>query len=241
MDDQIEIELDFGELTRFLLKKLWIIMSVVLVCAVAGFLVTYFLVPPVYEASTRIYVLNRSSGTGLSYSDYQISNQIVADYKVLITGRNVTGETIENLGLDMSHEELERMIEVTAPENTRVLQITIRDTDPGRAMEIANYVRQIASEQIQQIMDVDSVKLVYEAELPTEPAAPDVMLVVLVCGILGLAGSVGVLTWIHVTDDTIRTEEDVEQYLGFGVMGVIPASAEMENMVSDGKGRYSGR
>ena len=232
MEDRTEIELDMGELMRFLLKKIWILVASAVICAVVGFFASYFLMQPEYETSTRIYVLSRSSGS-VSYADYQISNQIIEDYKVLITGQNVTKEVIRELGLEMTSDQLEKMIYVTAPENTRVLQITIRDTDPSRAMEIANCVRGIASAQIQQIMDVASVNLVYEAELPTEPTGPDVATIVLWCSVLGLIGAIGVLTVIHIMDDTIRTEEDVERYLGICVMGVIPASADMRTITND--------
>lgn len=241
MDNQSEIELDLGELCWFLLKNVWIIVASILVCGGISFLICNFLIAPEYEASTRIYVLNRSSGTGVSYADYQVSNQIVEDYKVLITGQNVTKEVIRQLELDMTADELERKIIVTAPENTRVLQIAIRDTDPQQAMDIANCVRQIASTQIQQIMDVDSVNLVYEAELPENPAAPDVLGISMLSAAMGLLTSVGILAAVHIVDDTIRTEEDVERYLGISVMGAIPMSAEMANKPEHGaKGRRRG-
>jgi capsular polysaccharide biosynthesis protein len=66
-----------------------------------GFFVSQFVLSPEYTASTRIYVLNGSSETTVVYSDFQISSQMLNDYKVLITGQNVTKEVISRLDLDM--------------------------------------------------------------------------------------------------------------------------------------------
>lgn len=241
MDNEYEIEIDLRGLLLYLIKRGKMIAASVLICGAVGFFVSSFILPPEYQVSTRIYVLNRGSENVVSYSDYQISNQIIEDYKVLITGQNVTKEVIENLELEMSSDELEEMIHVTAPENTRVLQITVTDTDPVRAVNIANSVRQIASDQIQKIMAVESVNLVYEAELPEEPTGPDVLMITLISAAVGLVTILVVLTIIHILDDTIRTEEDVEMYLGVSVLGVIPADAEMGNLANDfsvaGKGK----
>lgn len=53
------------------------------------------------------------------------------------------------------------------------------------------------------------------------------------------------LTVIHMMDDTIRTEENVEQYLGVSVLGVIPADLEMGSIANDflntGKGKKCGK
>lgn len=236
MDNEYQIEIDLWAALLYLSKKMKLIVVLTFVCAVAGFLISYFLIPPEYEVSTRIYVLNRGAENVVSYSDYQISNQIIEDYKVLITGQNVTKKVIQELKLDMSVKELEKKIEVTAPANTRVLQITVTDTDPMRAVNIANQIRQIASDQLQKIMNVESVNLVYEAELPEEPVGPNVVKITIISAGLGLVLIVVVLIFVHIVDDTIRTEEDVEQSLGISVLGVIPADEEMGYFASKEQG-----
>ena len=81
--------------------------------------------------------------------------------------------------------------------------------------------------QIKQIMDVDAVQTVYEAEVPQEPSGPNTMKNTALAGILGLVIAVGIYVVIFIMDDTIRTEEDVTRYLGLGTLGVIPVSTEM--------------
>lgn len=227
MENQNEMELNLLDLFHYLRKKLWLIGAVMVVCAVIGFAVSQFLMTPKYTASTRMYVLNRTNETNVVYADIQTSTYLLTDYKVLITGENVTKEVIEILDLSDKPEELERKIEVTAPDNTRVLQINVTEKDPALAAQIANCVRVVAAAQIEEIMDVDAVKLVYEAAVPEDTSSPNVMLNTVIAAVLGVFASVFIMVVKFILDDTIRTEEDVERYLGLSTMGVIPISDEL--------------
>lgn len=225
-----EMEIDLLELFYYLKKRILIIIAVCLLCAVVGFMGTKLFITPEYTTNTRMYVLNRSNENNVVTSDFQIATYVMNDYKALITGQNVTKEVISKLGLDMKPETLSKKIQVTSPDNTRVLQISITDTNPQLAADIANCVREVASEQIQEIMAVDAVKLVYVAETPMEPSGPSTMRNTALAGILGLVIVVGIYAVIFILDDTIRTEEDVTRHLGLSTLGVIPVSMEMGNM-----------
>ena len=230
MENQNEIEIDLLELFHYLKKKIVILIAGCLISAVVGFLGTVLFIAPQYTAGTRVYVLNRSNETTVVSSDFSLSNYMINDYQVLITGQNVTKEVIKLLNLNMDHEELAEKISVTAPDDTRILQISVTDTSAQRAADIANTVRDVAVTQIKEIMDVDAVNVVYAAEVPTDPSSPSVMKNTAIAAILGLVAVIGVYVVIFLLDDTIRTEEDVGRYLGLSTVGVIPLSNELNVM-----------
>lgn len=233
MENQNEIEIDLIDLLYYLKKKIWIIVAAFVLCAALGAVFTTFFMEDEYTAKTRMYVLNRSSETNVSSSDYSISNYMINDYKILITGENVSKEVIETLDLDMSVSQLAGKISVEAIDNTRVLQIKVVDTKPQRAANIANCVREVASEQLKEIMNVEAVNLVYEAEAPLHKSGPSLTKNTVLAAALGMVAAIGVLVVIYVLDDTIRTEEDVERYLGLSVLGVIPISSEMGSLAKN--------
>lgn len=241
MENQNEMDISLVDLFFYLKKKLLLIAAVLVICASVGFLGTKLFMEKEYTASTRVYVLNRSSETNVVYSDYQISSKMINDYKVLITGRNVTEEVISKLGLDCDDDSLARKIRVTSPDDSQFVQISVTDTDPRLAAQIANAVREVASVQIQELMNVDAVNLVYAAQVPQRASGPNAMLNTVLAAGAGLILTLAVLVLLFVVDDTIRTEEDVERYLGLSVMGVIPADEELDNMgkkkSSNGKGK----
>ena len=190
------------DLICYLRKKLLLITAMLMACAMVGFLGTKLFVKPEYVASTRVYVLNRSHESVVVYSDYQISSKMLNDYKVLITGRNVTGEVIKQLGLTCSNGELAEMISVTSPEGSQFVQIDVTDQDPYRAAKIANALRDVASVQIRELMAVDAVNLVYEAEVPTEPTAPKVVRNTILAAGGGLTVTLAVLVFVFAMNNS---------------------------------------
>ena len=244
MEHQNEMEIDLLDLLYYLSKRLWILIAATVIFAVGGAVITKYVMPEQFTADTRLYVLNQSNSAGmgmgaLAYSDFQISDQLLEDYLVLITGINVTQEVRSVLNLDMTVKELSNIITVQSINNTRVFKIEVTDTDPQRAADIANCVREVASRQLESVMDVDAVNLVYEAEVPTKKSAPSVTKNTAIAAMLGLILSAGIFVVIYLVDDTIRTEDDVERHLGLSVLGVIPLDKEMSNMamLSDFEGK----
>jgi len=226
MEERSELEIDIGELLRFLKDKLGALIAAALVCGILGWAVSSFILTPQYTASTRVYVLSRSNDS-IVYSDIQISTYVSYDFEVLITGPNVTRQVIDRLGLDMTDAQLAGGITVTALEGTRVLQIDYKHSDPRLAADILNCIRDVAAEQIRGFVDADAVKTVYPAEAPKLPSSPNVGRNTLLAALLGLIALTGVFTVQFILDDSIRTEEDVERYLGLSVLGVIPESEEL--------------
>lgn len=228
-----QIEIDLIGLLNYLKKRIMIITAAVLVFAACGLLYSALFITPRYVAETRLYVLNRSSTIGVQGSDYQVSTYMLQDYQVLITGKNVTKKVVQQLNLGMSAEQLRSKITVSAPEETRVLQINVSDTDPQLAADIANKVCEVAMQELKRLTDADAVHQVYEAEVPLHSVSPGVKKVVLLAAICGLAASIGIMTVMFILDDSIRSEEDVEHYLGLSVLGVIPDSKEINTALEE--------
>ena len=217
------LEINLLDLFKHLKKRVWIILLAFVLFTFGGYINSAFLKTPQYTAHTQMYILNRTNEGQVVYNDFVVSTYVHNDYKELILGQNVTKAVIEKLDLtDLSPAGLAAKISVTAPENTRIMQISVNDPNPQRAAEIANAVREEAAIQIKNIMEVDAVKLVYAADVPQAPSSPNVARDTLLAAAIGVVLSVLVISVIYLLDDTIRTEEDVEKRLGLSVLGVIP-------------------
>ncbi len=66
------------------------------------------------------------------------------------------------------------------------------------------------------------VEIIEPAEPPTRPSSPLVVLNILLSVILGLGAGIVLAYFIEYLDTSVRTVDDVEQYLGLPVLGVIP-------------------
>ena len=238
--DNNEIEIDLGEIFAVLMGRIAIIIASTLVCAIIAFGYAKFMITPVYNSTTQIYVLNKQDNSSVTYNDLVTGTQLTKDYEVLIKSRSVLEAVIKDLSLNMSYGQLQGMITVGAQTDTRIISITVQDVDPGRAKTIADKVRERASDHITEVMDSSAAKVVDEANLPTGPSGPNVMKYTAIGLVLGFILAVGVILIIYLTNDKIRTPEDIEKYLGISTLGSIPVDESMvENVKKKNKRNMS--
>lgn len=218
------IEIDLMEVFGLLLGRLWLIISAGIFAALVCFLVSRFVLTPVYESTTRIYILNKNESAAVTYSDVQLGTQLTKDYAELIGSRYVLEEVIQRLSLEEEYEELFKKVKVETPTDTRIVAITVEDTDPVLAMETANAIREAASAHIQNVMDIDAVNVVETANMPTERSGPNCLLWTLAGGAVGVLLVCAVILVQYLLDDTIKNTEDVEKHLGLSTLALIPVS-----------------
>ena len=227
--DNDEITIDLTELFMALWSRLHIILMAGVLGALIALVGTNLLVTPMYTSETKVYVLTRSDSTaGITYNDLQMGTQLTQDYMQLVTSRPVLEQVIAVLNLDMEPGQLKDMISVETPEGTRILSIRVQSEDPKQAKEIADAVRDSVSIQITEIMDADAVNTVEEGNLPTSPSSPSIPRNIAIGALLGLILAMGVITLIFILDDTIKTPDDVEHYLGLNTLTSIPISEGMK-------------
>ena len=231
-----EIEIDLGEIFHILICKAgWIILTGILFAA-GAFLISEFALPPVYESTTKIYILNKQENAAVTYSDVQIGTQLTKDYAELVKSRFVLEDVIESMGLPLTYEELEKKLEITTPTDTRILSISVEDYDPVMAMKIADAVREAASLHITNVMDIKAVNVVETANLPEGKAKPHVLQWTLIGGFLGCLLVCIIVLLRYVMDDTLKTSEDVEKYLQLSTLALIPL-AETKDSAKGKKGK----
>ena len=106
-----EEEIDLGALFfRFLEKAHWIILCALIGAAIAGVYVFKF-VTPIYEATSKIYIVG--SDTTISLSDLQIGSNLAADYQEVFKNWHVHELVDKRLNLDYSYSTLTGMLTVS--------------------------------------------------------------------------------------------------------------------------------
>lgn len=222
-----EIEFDLLEIVRVLFGRLWIIMGSGFIAALICFAISAYVLAPVYESTTKIYILNKADNASVTYTDVQMGTQLTKDYAELINSRYVIENVINQLSLtDMDYKDLTKKVSVHTPVDTRIVSITVEHTDPELAMRIANCIREVAGEHIQNVMDIEAVNVVETANMPIEKSGPSVVKWTLIGCVAGAFLACAVILIIFFLDDTIKSSEDVEKYLGLSTLAMIPVISE---------------
>lgn len=234
-----EMEIDLKEICCLLLDRIGIICLSAVILAAAGFIVSRFVMTPQYVSETQIYVLSRQNENNVTYSDLQMGSQLINDYAVLIKSRTVLEEVVRELNLEMSAGALGNKISVNPLTDTRILSITVTDPNPETARSIADAVQAAAAVHIKEVMDIEAVNVVAAASLPTAPSSPSVRRYTLMGGMIGVVLSAGIIVVRFLLDDTIKTPDNVERYLGMSTLASIPM-AEEEGKKKKGRRRHRG-
>lgn len=229
------IEIDLQEIIMLLVHKLWLIILCGILAGAVGFAISNFAITPMYESTTKVYILNKQENNSITYSDVQLGTQLTADYAQLIKGRDVLEQIIQTCGMTESYASLSERVTVQTLTNTRIIAITVEDPDPVMAQFIANEIRKVAAEHIKNVMDIQAVNVAEEANLPENPSSPNILKWTAVGTLLGAFLCVMIVVIRFLMDDTIKTSEDVERYLGLSTLAMIPIIGQEENRKHKGR------
>ena len=121
----------------FIRRWLWLI---VLATVSAGAITFWISIrqPVNYEARARLIIGPGIEGLNPSENDIQTGGRLMQTYAELATTRTFLQTVIDNLGLDLTPDELDKLLTVRPTTETQFLTIIVEDDDPDRAMDIAN-------------------------------------------------------------------------------------------------------
>lgn len=216
-----EIEIDLREIFYLLKQKVALILSVTVIFGVAAGLYSYYMIDAQYSSTAKIYVMSKSD-TVLSFADLNLGSGLATDYVELIKSRPVMEEVIENLKLEMSYDDLLGIVSITNPSDTRILNITVKYTDPLVAEKIANNIVKVSKASISEIMHVEEPTIVEEAISTGQKVYPSNAKNAIIAALLGLFLTAGIIITLYLLDDSVKTSDDIERYLGLTTLGLIP-------------------
>ena len=221
IENNDEIEIDLKDLVLEILSFWrWIVLSLML-GAVIAYCISKFVMIPQYESTAQFYVLSKSMSI-TSLADIQTGTSLTNDYMVIVEGRPVLEQVIENLGLDETYRTLKKKVTLNNPSNSRILEITVRDADPTVAKDVADEIARVSAAFIQQKMDQDAPNIIQKGYSDGEPVSPSTLKNTAIGGFLGMFLSIAVIVTSYLFNDTIMNADDVQKKLGLNVLGTLP-------------------
>ena len=220
--------IDLVEVFQVIWHWLWLIVLVALACGTAAYAFSKFVLPEEFESTTKIYVLDKSGAGGTNsqstYSDLQVGMQLTKDYVELIKSRTVLEAVMKDNHLDQTYtyEQFAETVNVQTPADTRIVTITVTNHDPALAQKLADDIRKRSGELIIKTMQIDAVNTYEKANYPDRKSAPSCGRWAVVAALIGALAVSAIVIARYLLDDTIKTSDDVEKYLGLSNLALIP-------------------
>lgn len=225
MDNQEKdfIQIDIMLLLRRIWDKKLIIILITLIFTASALVYSLFVATPKYNSTTKVYVVNqKKDNQAITTQDVQLGTLLVKDYKEIILSNNVMSEVVERNNLKITPTALAKKITVDAPKDTRIISITVNDSNAETARDLANAVREVSADKIKEVTKIDDVTTIEPAEVANTPSSPNVLKNSVLATALGLILAVGGVVLLELLDDRIKRPEDIEEGMDLVLLGVIP-------------------
>lgn len=222
-----EIEIDLREIAGLLLRKLKILILFLILGGLIAGSVTRFLITPQYTGTSMIFILTKTTSV-TSLADIQLGSELTTDFVMLATSRPTLERVIDELDLTEEPKDLQEMITVSNPADTRILQIDVSNPDPQLAADISNALADATADAVADIMSTDRPSIVEEAVVPEEPSSPSLMKNTMLGAMAGLFLAMAIVILRFLMDDTIKTEDDVAKYLNLNTLAALPVDGKAD-------------
>ena len=175
--------------------------------------------------TSRTYVIVGGEEHLYDANNPLLSQKMTNTYRVIILSNNVLGKVKEDLQLEFPVRVIRGWITVTTPQDTEVLQVSVKNEDPYLAASIANSIMKVAPDVIRSTVEVGSINVLDYAEVSMEPYVQRARysLNIAIALVLGLMSGVFLLLVNNYLRPVVKTKEDVVDVLGTLCLGEIPS------------------
>lgn len=214
-------ELDLKSLFSYIFnKKLYIILITAIFLFVAIIYTGYFKTP-LYQSYTTVLLTKESDSTTITNTDILLNESLVDTYREIIKSRKVMRTVKNNLKLDYSIDELNKIVSVSSVNDTEIIKITVTNKDSKLACDIANETANVFNGEIVKLFNIQNVGIVDVAEESKEAYNINTLKSVVIFGGIGFILSIGIIFLVFYFDTTVKSEEEIEKLLGLPVIGKI--------------------
>lgn len=220
-DDRVLV-IDLQALLFRLIEKWSNILFTALLGAVLMAFLVFYVVTPMYEATSKLYVLSPND-SAVNLSDLQIGTYLTSDYQEVFSTWEVHQQVIDNLGLEYTYEETQKMVTISNPSDTRILHITVKSDDPQEATDMANEYANVARAYIGVTMKTEEPMIMSVALKPLKPVSPRKALDILLGFLIGGFIAAGIVCVQFIQDDKTKTAEEIMKFGGMTTLAVVPA------------------
>ena len=222
----MEEEIDLKNVIQMFWDRKVGMIIILLLCIVAGYVYTTFFVSPVYEATSTAILTNNTEGedgkTAVTQTEVTLNNSLLSTYRGIATSDSVVSKVISNLGLKISAETLKNQISVTSATNTQIIQITVENADASLAAKIANEIRAVFTERVAELYDMQNIKPLDDAKVPTTPSNVNHAKDILMFACIGIVLAILYVVIANLLDNTVKSSSDIEKAVCLNVIAEIP-------------------
>ncbi len=231
------------DILKIVMKRVWTVVIAAVLCGAIALVYCQMLATPTYEAKASVIGSNGSVAADLEFevnngdatvesSDLAASIALTDTYVVMLTKMPTESDQFVSALTeeDLLEQYKNSKVEITAREDTLIIDISVISTDPKAAQQIANIYAECSSDFVADY-NIGMIKTLSKAR-DTQQVSPKTLITVALAAILGAAVVAFFVIYIELSDRTINGEEDVRANYDIPILGNVP---DFQSTVKGGK------
>lgn len=208
------------------LKSRWqMIVCIALLATIVSAAVSFFLIKPKYEASTKLFIgkeIGETTQSNYNSSDVTMYQNLLKTYVDVIKTNDLINNAIKDTSIEASSQAILSKLTVEAVASTQILRISYTSTDKEEAKDVVDAISKEFIDKSKMLISNANVQIVENVRLPESPVSPNKKLNIAVAFVLGLMVGVGLALILEFMDNTFKEKSQIEAILELPVLGTIP-------------------
>lgn len=207
-------------------KNRWkLILIFILTVTLISSLVTFFLIEPQYEASTKLFIgKNETINKKKSYDNNEVImyQKLLKTYSTIINTKDLAKLTIEGANVNLKPEELLNNLTVVPITDTQIIEIKLKNKSPNNAKKLVTSITNEFINLSKQLVPNGNVQILESVQASKNPISPNKKMNILIAMLIGLISGVLVVILLETIKNTFKSKEEIEKEFKIAVIGVIP-------------------
>ena len=218
-------EVKLEDIFETLKKNFRFILIITLLTTLVSVGITLFLIPPKYEASTKVYIGKeqfKNLSTNYTNEEVNMYQRLIKTYSELVKTKDLMKNSIKNGGQDIDVNEALSKVQATSVADTQILQIKYTSNSREESYNMVYGITEEFMKLSKKLYPSGHVYIIQQPVVPENPVGPNKTMNIAIGALLGMAMGIGIVVLKEYMNNTFTDKEELEEILQLSCIGVVP-------------------
>ncbi len=214
--------MEIEKIFRIIKTKIIFIISITLVIGTLTGIYSYYVVVPIYETNTKIFIgMNNEGDKSYNANDFKAFKEVISTYVEIIKTSNLVENAIDG-SVDRSSRKILDNLSASAVDDTQIIEIKYKDSDRYIAKTVIDNISKQFINESEKLIPGSKAEIIEKSEVPEAPAYPNKLANVICSLILGFVFSCLMVLGVENYAKSLTSIKEIEEITEFKTIGIIP-------------------